>query len=153
MTEKTPEGRAEEVLSRFANAPIGLCYFDSDLRYRYINAWLADMNGLSPEQHVGKTIHEVIKDVAVRGRATTSPRTRNTENRFSTGKWRCPTLGSAEDRRVFRHSYHAARDSDGQIVGVSCVVQDVTELRVAESTLYEGLEKVRSVLAGPPAGF
>ena len=48
MTDKTPEERAEEVLNRFSNAPIGLCYLDSDLRYRYINEWLADMNGLSP---------------------------------------------------------------------------------------------------------
>ena len=152
MTEKTPEERAEEVLSRFANAPIGLCYFDSDLRYRYINAWLADMNGLSPEQHVGKTIHEVIKDVAV----AVVPQLRRvleTGEPVLDGEVEVPTPGSAEGRRVFRHSYHAARDSDGQIVGVSCVVQDVTELRVAESTLYEGLEKVRSVLVGPPAGF
>jgi hypothetical protein len=38
-------------------------------------------------------------------------------------------------------------------VGVSNVVQDVKDLRFAETTLYEGLEKVRSLLAGPPEGF
>ncbi len=65
MKEKTPEEQAEEALDRFANAPIGLCYFDVGLRYTYINKWLADMNGLSPELHLGKTIHEVVHEVAV----------------------------------------------------------------------------------------
>jgi len=52
-----------------------------------------------------------------------------------------PTPGTNGARRVFRHSYDPALDSDGKIVGVSCVVQDVTDLRFAETTLYEGLEK------------
>jgi PAS domain S-box-containing protein len=152
MTEKTPEERAEEVLNRFANAPVGLCYLDCDLRYRYINEWLANMNGLSPEQHVGKTIHEVIKEVA----AAVVPQLRRvleTGQSVLDGEVEAPTPGTDGKRRVFRHSYHPALDSDGKIVGVSCVVQDVTDLRFAESTLYEGLEKVRSLLAGPPEGF
>jgi PAS domain-containing protein len=63
------------------------------------------------------------------------------------------TPGTDGERRVFRHSYDPALDSDGKIVGVSNVVQDVKDLRFAETTLYEGLEKVRSLLAGPPEGF
>jgi len=152
MTKKTLEEQAREVLSRFANAPVGLCYFDSDLRYRYINEWLADMNGLSPEQHVGKTMHEVVKDIA----AEVEPQLRHvleTGKPVLDGELEAPPLGTGGERRVFRHSYYPALDSDGKIVGVSCVVQDVTDLRFAESTLYEGLEKVRSLLAGPPEGF
>jgi PAS domain S-box-containing protein len=152
MTKKTREEQAEEVLSQFADAPIGLCYFDSDLRYRYINAWLADMNGMSPEQHIGKTIHEVVKDVAV----AVVPQLRRvleTGEPILDGVAEVPTPGGSGERTVFRHSYHPARDSDGRIVGVSCVVQDVTELRFSDSTLYEGLEKVRTLLAGPPEGF
>lgn len=152
MTEKTLEEQAEEVLSRFANAPIGLSYLDRDLRYRYINAWLADMNGLSPEQHIGKTIHEVVKDIAV----AVVPQLRRvleSGEPVIDGEVEASTPGTDGERRVLRHSYHPARDSDGRIVGVSCVVQDITELRFAESTLYEGLEKVRSLLTGPPEGF
>ncbi len=152
MTEKTLEEQAEEVLSRFANAPIGLSYLDSDLRYRYINAWLADMNGMSPEQHIGKTIHEVVKDIAV----AVVPQLRRvleSGEPVIDGEVEASTPGTDGERRVFRHSYHPARDSDGRIVGVSCVIQDVTELRFSDSTLYEGLEKVRSLLTGPPEGF
>ena len=65
MKEKNSEEPTEQVLHQLSNAPIGLCYFDRDLRYRYINKWLADMNGLSPELHLGKTIQEIVGEVAV----------------------------------------------------------------------------------------
>ncbi len=38
--------RAYEVERLYAIAPVGLSYFDTQLRYRYINEWLAKMNGL-----------------------------------------------------------------------------------------------------------
>lgn len=37
----------------YAIAPIGLCYFDTSLRFRYINDWLARINGLPVEAHLG----------------------------------------------------------------------------------------------------
>ncbi len=40
----------------YRTAPIGLCLFDTELRYRHINEWLASINGLSVEAHLGRTI-------------------------------------------------------------------------------------------------
>ena len=34
------------------NASIGLCCFDTDLRYVQINRWLAALNGVSVEEHI-----------------------------------------------------------------------------------------------------
>ena len=48
----------------FDDAPIGLCYLDTDLRYVHINEWLARINGLPVAAHLGKTIGEVLPDVA-----------------------------------------------------------------------------------------
>ncbi len=48
----------------YAVAPVGLCYFDADLQYRYINQWLARINGLPVEAHLGKKIDELLKEVA-----------------------------------------------------------------------------------------
>ncbi len=152
MAEKMPVERAEEVLDQFANAPIGLCYFDKDLRFRYINQWLADLHGPSPELHLGKSIHEIIDEVAVR----VVPKLRQvlkTGEPILDGEVKASTPATNGELRLFRYSFHPALNSDGQIAGVSTVVQDITELRHAESTLYEGLEKVRSLLSGPPAGF
>ncbi len=56
--------RTSEVERLYAIAPVGLCYFDTDLRFLYINEWLARINGLPVEAHLGKTIDEVLEDVA-----------------------------------------------------------------------------------------
>ena len=48
----------------YATAPLGLCCLDTELRFLFINEWLADTNGLSVEQHVGRSIGEVLPDVA-----------------------------------------------------------------------------------------
>ena len=48
----------------YRTAPIGLCLFDTELRYLHINEWLAAINGLSVEAHLGRTISEVIPHVS-----------------------------------------------------------------------------------------
>jgi C4-dicarboxylate-specific signal transduction histidine kinase len=45
-------------------SPIGLCCFDTQLRYIDVNDWLAALNGIPVEEHLGRTIHEVVPDVA-----------------------------------------------------------------------------------------
>lgn len=44
----------------FENAPIGLGLWDRELRFIQVNRALADMNGVPAEQHIGRTIPEVL---------------------------------------------------------------------------------------------
>ncbi len=44
----------------YQEAPIGLCSLDTNLRYIQINDWLAALNGLPVEAHLGRTIREVL---------------------------------------------------------------------------------------------
>ncbi len=48
----------------YKEAPIGLCCLDTNLRYVHINHWLAAINGLSVEEHLGRTVREVLPNVA-----------------------------------------------------------------------------------------
>ena len=58
------EQNSDELIGMFAQAPIGLCCFDRTLRFVFINDHLAAINGMSAEEHVGRSIREVIPDVA-----------------------------------------------------------------------------------------
>ena len=49
-----PSDRASVVEHLYAISPIGLCYIDTELRFCYINEWLARLNGLPVEAHLGK---------------------------------------------------------------------------------------------------
>jgi PAS domain S-box-containing protein len=75
----TEQKRAEEMQRRMAEqaddrsnnieviynaAHVGLCILDRELRYVRVNRLLAEMNGLAPEAHIGKTIREVTPDLA-----------------------------------------------------------------------------------------
>src|SRR5262245_21975249 len=44
---------------------IGLASLDSDLRYLDINDWLASAQGLSPAEHRGRVLNEIIPHLAV----------------------------------------------------------------------------------------
>jgi formate hydrogenlyase transcriptional activator len=50
--------------SYFDSSSLGFCIVDSDLRYLTINDKLAQMNGLPAEEHIGKTVREVVGDFA-----------------------------------------------------------------------------------------
>ena len=48
----------------YDDAPLGLCYFDADLRWVHINEWLAAVNGPPVSDHLGRTIGELLPDLA-----------------------------------------------------------------------------------------
>ncbi len=118
-----PAGEAERL---YAAAPVGLCYFDTDLRFLYINEWLARINGLSVEAHLGKTIDEVLKDVA----AGVVPQLRHvlqTGEPIIEGMVEAETPAHPGESRHYMHNYYPDKSKDGTVVGVNCVVQDITE--------------------------
>src|SRR5690349_14324403 len=46
----------------FATAPVGLAFFDTDLRYTRINKALAEINGLPIDEHLGRSLREVMPE-------------------------------------------------------------------------------------------
>jgi len=121
-----PSELASEMGRLYAIAPVGLCYFDTDLRFIYINEWLARINGLEVEAHLGKTIYEVLKDVAV-GVVPQLRHVLETGEPIIEGKVEAETPAHLGESRHYMHNYYPDKSEDGTVVGVSCVVQDITE--------------------------
>ncbi len=133
--------RFDELIGMFAQAPIGLCCFDRTLRFVFINDYLAAINGISVEEHLGRSIREVIPDVA----AGVEEQLRQV---FETGE---PIIGGAVDAetpaqpgriRSFQHHYYAIKSEAGTVSRVACVVQEVTARKQAE----EALDRARGEL-------
>ena len=129
----------------YATAPVGLCYFDTDLRYRYINEWLARINGVSVEAHLGHTIDEVLKEIA----AYVVPEFRHvleTGEPIIEGEVEAETPAHPGEARCYMHSYYPDKSKDGTVVGISCVIQDVTDRKRAQEALRESRNQLEHLV-------
>jgi PAS domain S-box-containing protein len=120
----------------FQYSPTGLCFFDTDLQYVYINDWLATINGLSVDDHLGRRISEVLPDVAA-GVESQLRHVIETGEPVMEGSVLAATPAHPEVRRHFQHDYCAVKSDEGTIVGVSCVVQDITARKLAEEQVRQ----------------
>jgi PAS fold len=56
----------DRLLAEFLRSSnVGLGIIDDQLRYKALNIRLAEMNGIAVESHLGKTLHEVLGEVAL----------------------------------------------------------------------------------------
>ncbi len=118
----------------FRDAPVGLCWLDTKLRFVYINEWLAAINGFSVEQHLGRTIGEVLPDVAA-GIEPQLLQVIETGRSITQGTVSGATTAHPKVQRHFQHNYRAVKSDDGNVVGVSCAVLEVTQRKRAEDAL------------------
>ena len=120
--------------SLFAASPVGLAFWDADLRYQRINESLAAINGLGVEEHIGRTIDEVLPEVGPEIEEMLR-RVRDTGEAVVDLEIRGSTPAAPGVERTWLASYYPVRDDDGQIVGVGAVVSDITERKRAEAAL------------------
>ena len=136
VEEKALSEWSDEKERLFAFAPVGLCYYDTNLRYRYLNEWLAHINGVQVEACLGKSLEEVLPVLA----AKVAPRLRHvveTGEAIINVEIKAETLARPGEPRHFRNSYYPDKSKDGTVLGVCCVVQDVTAQKVAELELVK----------------
>ena len=118
-------------LLRYDKAQMGFSYIDTDLRFVEINDWLAAINGLSPAEHVGRTIGEILPSVAENVE-------RQLRQVIETGEPILKGLAYTETaahpgaKRLYQHDIYADKSADGTVLGVKCIVQDITHQRLVE---------------------
>ena len=126
--------------SVFGMVPVGLAVLDCDLRYVRVNPLLADINGLPLEEHAGKTIRDVMPDIA----AATELRIRDV---MATGR---PLLGAVFEgataaephlRRTWRKSIHPLYDRDATLLGVTIIIEEITEQQRLANALQESRQR------------
>ncbi len=134
-----------ELEAVYANAPVGLCVLDRDLRFVRINERLAEINGPSVAEHLGRTIREVVPDVA----DTAEPALRHV---LETGE---PAIdieltGTTPARpgvvRTWVESWLPLRDHAGAIIGINIVAFEITEARRIEAQFRESEAQFRALV-------
>ncbi len=143
---RAEEALRESELNYRKVTPIGLCSLDTNLRYIHINDWLAELNGLPVEAHLGRTIREVLPDVAA-GVEQQLRKVIDTGDPLIDGSVEAETSAQPAVVRTFQYSYYPDRSKDGRIVGVGCVVAEITERKRAEEELRRAHDELKAWVA------
>ena len=139
---------AAELDAALASAPVGFAFYDTELRFRRVNASLAAFTGFPADAHIGRTVAEVVPTVApaIEG---------HLRNVLQTGECVFDVEFSGEmagEPGVVRHwltTYYPIRAADGAALGVGAVVSDRTGYKALEQQ-YRHAQKMEAVgrLAG-----
>ncbi len=123
-----------EIEAIYQTAPIGLAILDRQLRYERINQRLAEINGISIDDHIGRTVREIVPDLAAENEpllhsvlATGEPLL----NIEISGE----TLALPGVERTWIENCYPLQDETGQIVRINIVVQEITDRKRAEAEL------------------
>jgi serine phosphatase RsbU (regulator of sigma subunit)/PAS domain-containing protein len=140
--------------SLFDHADFGLALLDADLRFVKINAELAAINDLPPEEHLGRSIGDV---PGMPRQVVDACRTVIAENTSITGVSVEGPLRDGHARRTFECAYHPVC-ANGESTGVWLTVTEVTgerrardEAEVASADLARERVILREVIGRAPA--
>lgn len=141
-----------ELKTIYRSAPVGLALIDRDLRVVRMNEALAEINGFTVEEHIGRTIWDLVPDLRAQG----EPLLRHV---LATGETMSNLAFEGETKRapgVVRHwieHFYPVRDATGAIAGIGIICEEVTEKRRAEDALRSERNHLRAVLSGMAEGF
>ena len=145
QAEATIRQQLEEIETIYRNAPIGMCFVDTDLRYIRINPLLAQINGASVSAHLGHTFREVLPELADR----VEPLYRQV---IESGEAIIDLEVSGTNQAqpgVERHwltSFYPQTDEAGRVIGVNNVVHEITDRKRNEELLRQSEELNSSIL-------
>jgi len=118
----------------YSTAPVGLCFMDTRLRFLRVNQRLAAINGKPVSEHIGRTLGDIIPGLTSRIEPIYRQVIESGEPILNF-EIHGVTPGEPEVPRHWLISYHPLRSDEGNVQGVSTVVQDITELKEAEAEL------------------
>ncbi|HEY4354339.1 MAG TPA: EAL domain-containing protein [Acidobacteriaceae bacterium] len=139
-----PVDRVSHLRAIYDGAPVGLCLLDDELRFISLNSRFAEIDGLSIDAHLGRSVGDVSPGLYVQmerylrralfGEAVSSIEIEN------------PSSVSGVSMTTLLASFQPARDEAGEVIGVSLSVTDMTDLKQKEQALLETEQQSRVTL-------
>ena len=142
IAQRTSEDAKALLDTLFESAPIGLAYFDCDLRYVRVNDALAEINGIPAEDHIGRTIDELLPDIApsvVEGFRHVI----GTGEPLADLEVHGETPARPGDSRTWLEGLYPVHGGDGEVLGMGAIVLDISERKRAEAERERALAAER----------
>jgi PAS domain S-box-containing protein len=134
-----------EIEAIYQTAPIGMAVLDQELRFVRLNQRLAEINGIAIDDHIGRTIYEIVPDLVeevelpLQNVIATGTPLRNQEINGE-------TKSQPGVCRTWIENCYPLRDETGLITGINVVVQEITDRKRSEKALQASEEQSRNIL-------
>ncbi|MCE9671571.1 PAS domain-containing protein [Myxococcus stipitatus] len=131
-----------------AATPVGIAFFDRDLRYLRINQMLADINGFPPEEHVGRTFREVQPDDIADLLEPLLRRALERDAPMESFEFTTPaSLVPVRGKSTWQTTVFPVRTAGGDLLGLGCTLVNITSHKHAEAALRQSVDFREQLLA------
>jgi PAS domain S-box-containing protein len=135
-----PSERLAQLQAVYDGAPVGLGFVNTQVRYVNLNHRLADMNGFTVEEHIGRHVTEIIPELS--GPSGDALRQSLAGEVMSNIEINLRDRRTGTTRTVLL-SYEPVRDEASEVIGVSLAAVDISERKRAEEALRESEDHYR----------
>jgi PAS domain S-box-containing protein len=141
-----------EIEAIYQTAPIGLAVLDVNLCFQRVNQTLAEMNGMTMADHIGRTVREVIPHLA-NGNESLLRHVLQTGKPLLNLELSGETSAQPGTYRTWIANYYPLTDGDGQSFSINVVVQEITDRKISEAILKESEERFRNTFEQAAVGI
>jgi PAS domain S-box-containing protein len=128
-------------------SPVGIAFLDRELRYLRINETLATLNSQPVAYHLGKTFREVVPDWVADTFEPLFRRVLETGEPMTNHEFTSQPHEGTGPERQWLGNYYPVRTGTGEVLGLGCVVVDITAQKQVETELRRSGE-LREQLIG-----
>jgi PAS domain S-box-containing protein len=133
-------------------APVGFAFIDRDLRFSHVNHRLAETNGLSVADHLGRSIHEIVPQLAEQA-VPVLRRVLDDGESLSGIEITGETAAQPGAIRIWEEGFYPVHAPGLGIIGAGVVVVEVTEQRREQAALRQLAEREREIARRLQAGL
>ncbi len=141
-----------ELEQLYATAPVGLAFTDTDHRYVRINQRLAECNGWPVPHHIGRTVREILPEMADNLEPLLDLVILAGEPVVGLEVSGVTAAHPGEEHHFLIH-YYPVKNASGQVLGVSAVVQDITKIKLVEAEVRAANRRLETVIASIQDAF
>ncbi|MFZ1953035.1 MAG: PAS domain S-box protein [Pseudolabrys sp.] len=126
--------RLPELQLIYDTAPVGLAFLTLDCRYLQINQRLTEICGISVADHIGRSVRETVPRVADQVEKLVQAIARTGEP-ITGVEVRGQRADNLNADHIWITNWHPLKNSEGRIIGINVVAEDITERKRAEAVL------------------
>jgi PAS domain S-box-containing protein len=135
-----PTERLSQLRAIYDSAPVGLAFVNASLRYVNLNQRLAQMNGRSVHDHLGRKVSEMLAPELF---AQFEPYLRRALSGESFPSIEVRKASANQPETTLMLSYQPVQDEAGEVLGVCISITDISALKQKEEALRESEDHYR----------